>query len=475
MTNQKKQIHIIITVITILILLTSLAAAAPAEAELSKIRTSQTPERVRIVLDLNRIPAYSVNLINDLSYIQIDLPGTLNKGALPQTVFNDTHVAGLRLLELEPGRQRIYIDLKMAVTFNVFTLKNPNRLVIDIHRIFEQKIQEEVVPGITHTYWLRGQRNGPVSANILEVDLTKGFRLKPLLANGAVQGLETLSSMSENAKAVAAVNGAYFAPNGEIIGLFKMDGEIVSTPAIARTAVGMMPDGKIITDQVAYSGSVKLPGGKTVKISAVNCERGDNELVLYNGYFGGTTRTNPYGMEYVVTNGRVSAVNTSNSLIPAGGYVLSVHGEAAKALAGLGVGDAVGIIQSLGPVWDKAVDALGAGPSLIRNGNIYLTTKVEEFGSDVAGGRAPRTALGITKEGRLLLVTVDGRQSHSVGLTLWDLAVFMQELGAVEAMNLDGGGSSEMVIYDRVINKPSDGRERRVGSALAIVSSKLAN
>ena len=112
---------------------------------------------------------------------------------------------------------------------------------------------------------------------------------------------------------------------------------------------------------------------------------------------------------------------------------------------------------------------------LIKEGSIYLTTKTEEFGSDVAGGRAPRTALGLTKDGDLLLVVVDGRQSTSAGLTLLELALFMQELGAVDALNLDGGGSSEMVISDKVINNPSDGHERMVGDALAVMAARLAN
>jgi exopolysaccharide biosynthesis protein len=71
-------------------------------------------------------------------------------------------------------------------------------------------------------------------------------------------------------------------------------------------------------------------------------------------------------------------------------------------------------------------------------------------------------------------VVLDGRQSNSIGLTLLELAKFMQELGSVDAMNLDGGGSSEMVIKGKVVNKPSDGRERRIGDALLVIPSKSA-
>jgi exopolysaccharide biosynthesis protein len=111
---------------------------------------------------------------------------------------------------------------------------------------------------------------------------------------------------------------------------------------------------------------------------------------------------------------------------------------------------------------------------LVKQGNVFVTTKLEEFGSDVAGGRAPRTAVGLTQDGRILLVVVDGRQALSKGMSLLELALFLRELGAVNAMNLDGGGSSEMIVKGRIVNKPSDGKERRVGNALAVVPRKLA-
>jgi exopolysaccharide biosynthesis protein len=112
---------------------------------------------------------------------------------------------------------------------------------------------------------------------------------------------------------------------------------------------------------------------------------------------------------------------------------------------------------------------------LVKNGGVYLTTKIEQFPPDIASGRAPRTALGLTKDGHVLLVVVDGRQKHSVGFSLLELALFMQEAGAVDALNLDGGGSSEMVVNGKVVNKPSDGRERRVGDAFVVTANRLAN
>ncbi len=87
-----------------------------------------------------------------------------------------------------------------------------------------------------------------------------------------------------------------------------------------------------------------------------------------------------------------------------------------------------------------------------------------------AAARHPRTAVGVRADGRILLVTVDGRQPElSVGMTIAELASLLIELGAVEAVNMDGGGSTAMVVRGEVVNSPSDlTGERAVGDALLV-------
>lgn len=447
--------------------------AAPA-ATVQKVRFHQTQEKVRLVFDMTAVPDYNVVLEQDPLRLLIELPAGVDKAVLPQVVLNDPFVASLQVQEIEPGRIRVAVNLNMPVGHKVFKLAGPNRLVVDLFKVYDQRVEQEIAPGIKYTSWLRTQPFGPVKAHILLVDPKAGYTVRPVLSNGAVQGLETLTAMGATAKAVAAVNGSYFAPNGDIIGVLKIDGEVVSTPAVARTAVGVMPDGWVFFGQPAWQGYVEVPGGR-VGLSGVNRSRGEDELILYTGYYGPNTGTNQYGVEFIIgPDGRVSGISRGSSPIGPGSVVLSAHGAFARELAHLKVGDRVSISQTLGKTWDDAVHILGAGPTLVRDGSVYLTTKTEEFGSDVAGGRAPRTAFGVTADGRLLFVVVDGRQPGSTGLSLLELALFMQELGATVAMNLDGGGSSELVVNDKVMNKPSDGRERRMGSALAVVP-RLAN
>lgn len=118
--------------------------------------------------------------------------------------------------------------------------------------------------------------------------------------------------------------------------------------------------------------------------------------------------------------------------------------------------------------WSAVDHALGGGPNLVTNGAIDVTLTAEGFDSSYAS-KNPRTAVGFTSDNKLLMVTVDGRTSAGVGMTLDELAQFMIWLGCVKAMNLDGGGSTTMWVSGQgVVNTPSDGSQRPVTSALGV-------
>ena len=115
-------------------------------------------------------------------------------------------------------------------------------------------------------------------------------------------------------------------------------------------------------------------------------------------------------------------------------------------------------------------DVLSAGPVLIQNGTIRVTSEEEVFFGTSIPKIHPRTAVGYTKKGELLLVVVDGRQLQSRGVNLIELAEIMKSLGAVEALNLDGGGSSSMVVNGVLLNKPVGSTvQRAVMSAISVV------
>ena len=441
-------------------------------AYLDKVRHHADQDSFRIVLELSSIPAYTVSVTETPHQVEIELPDTVNRSAVGQLSFFDPFIDKLRFVDLGGGRFKAVVSLKLPVLPKVSMLSSPNRLVIDLLKNYQSRSEYVIAPGLIYREFLAGRSAGPVRAHLLEVDFKAGYALRPVLSNDSVAGIEALSEMAARSQAVAMINGPYYMRSGEILGLLKIDQTLVSTPDTPRTSFGVLPDGKIIFDSPAFTGHVELPDKTKIPIDGVNRGRGESELILYNTYYAYWTLTAGGGREFLVRDGRIVDIRNDNSVISEGTVVLSASGRQAWLMADLKIGDPLKIVQTLGPVWDKVTQAVGAGPCLVKNGEIYMTTLGEEFGSDVAGGRAPRTALGITKDGKALLVVVDGRSRSSVGYTLLELARFMLEQGAVEAMNLDGGGSSQMIIGSQIVNAPSDGRERRLGAGIAVVKTK---
>ncbi len=475
------------TVLAVILLVFSLAmmislnpvVAAPAPLQspaapafLDKVRYHSDQDMFRIVLEMTAIPAYTVSLTDVPQQLEIELPDMLNRSTVAQMSFNDPFIDKLRFVDLGGGRFKAVVSLKQTVLPKVSALSSPTRLVIDLLKNYQSQTEYLIAPGLVYREFITGRSAGPVKAHLLEVDFKAGYTLRPVLSNDSVAGIESLSEMAARTNAVAMVNGPYYMRNGEILGLMKIDRTLVSISDTPRTSFGILPDGKMIFEAPVYSGHIELPDKTKIPIDGINRGRGESELILYNTYYAYWTLTGAGGREYLVRDGRIVDIHDANSVIPEGVVVLSVSGRQAWLMADLKVGDSLKIVQTLGPVWDKVTQAVGAGPRLVKNGEIYMTTLGEEFGSDVAGGRAPRTALGITREGKALLVVVDGRSRASVGLTLLELAQFMLEQGAVEAMNLDGGGSSQMIVGDHIVNAPSDGRERRLGAGIAVIKSK---
>ena len=142
-------------------------------------------------------------------------------------------------------------------------------------------------------------------------------------------------------------------------------------------------------------------------------------------------------------------ITVSRCEIPENGYV--IVGPASK-LTSLKVGDRVSLDVNPAPNWKNVKHIISGGPYLVKDGEIFVDMTAQKLGC--IGGRNPRTAIGYTKDNHVILVTADGREGSSIGLTLNELAYFMQSLGCVNAMNLDGGGSTVMYVNGSIVNKP---------------------
>jgi hypothetical protein len=112
------------------------------------------------------------------------------------------------------------------------------------------------------------------------------------------------------------------------------------------------------------------------------------------------------------------------------------------------------------------LDTIGGNPNLVEKGSLAANLQCSD---SYFCYRNPRTGIGVDAKGMLLLVTVDGRRSKSVGMTPTQFAELFRFLGATWALNLDGGGSTTMVVRGRIVNNVSDPYERPVGSAILVL------
>jgi exopolysaccharide biosynthesis protein len=179
-----------------------------------------------------------------------------------------------------------------------------------------------------------------------------------------------------------------------------------------------------------------------------------------------------------VRRGAVSA--SSGSSIPDGGAVLAAYGSGLRTqeVQAMADGDTVKVLLTTLPrIPGSRAPAMiiGGWPRILRDGENVAPEAATMEGtlSRNAESRHPRTAIGFSRDSSTLFVlTVDGRSENSGGMTLVELAGVMRELGAWQAMNFDGGGSTTMVVKGKVVNHPSDKEgERAVGNALLVVKS----
>lgn len=325
----------------------------------------------------------------------------------------------------------------------------------------------------------------PRSVRLLRLD-PRRVRLSSALATGIVPGRATVADIARRTRAVAAVNAGFFGPTGDPNGLLKIDGRLLSDTRRARGAVAIVdgPGGvNLHFDQVSARVRARFKAGgqwRTVPVDGVDTRRAARALVLYTPASGATTGTQA-GLEWELRGTPLRASPGSaagNTAIPAAGYVLS-YGAASTpaALTGLLRAPAVQIRESIAVVsgertrdWVRAPTIVGGAGLLLRAGQRLADWAVEKLSPGFDTTTHPRTLIARDRAGRIWLVTVDGRQPGlATGASFADLHVLLERLDVVDALNLDGGGSTTMVVRDAVVNRPSDlTGPRPVSDALVI-------
>lgn len=363
------------------------------------------------------------------------------------------------------------------------------------------------------------ETRGPWNLEVITID-PKDYRGQLTASFGPdLERRETTSQLASAADAIAAVNAGFFVfdpkagAEGDPAGVGVYAGKTLSEPVADRPA--LIIDGNknstsierlswagslsSATGQLALDGVDRVPGlirncGGTnglptpLALHDVTCTNA-NELVTFTPEFGPSTPVGP-GLEVTVDAGNIvtGVAETRGTAVPVGGHTVQATGmdvERLRTLAPVGAKLKIGtdLVGENGKTLhsNKSTSVVNGGPLLVKDGRQDVTVKRDGMvhpndGNSFYYGwvhkRNPRTFAGTDAAGRTLLVTADGRSTASLGLSLKEEADVAMSLGMVQAMNLDGGGSTTAVVGGNVLNSPSGGTERGVGDALLVLPGR---
>lgn len=343
-------------------------------------------------------------------------------------------------------------------------------------RIWLTDEKRPVAPGIELRSFQWLDAGGFMRGDVLRVDLGSGQVNVDHLFPGKVAAAEPIRATAERAGAVAAVNGDFFdinnsnSPQGvELIG-----GKPVKGPNPNwNKVVGVDEPGLGRMTSMFLEASLLTPAGVT-RVDGLNqAEIGPNGIGAFTPLWGDYTRARVTNgatrvREVIVTDGVVTATATEAGAgqLPDNQIAIVGRNAGADALATLTVGDKVTLDYRLRNDGAPLKAAIGGNVHLVRGGAVVPQTDKAVH---------PRTAAGFSADGRtMFLVTIDGRMADSRGMSYEELGRLLVELGAHEALNLDGGGSSTLVAREAgetsldVENEPSDGTERHVPNGLGL-------
>jgi hypothetical protein len=365
----------------------------------------------------------------------------------------------------------------------------------------------EIAPGVAHVEMTIP--GGPWLVHIVAISPpAREVELRTVKGLDHVVGRERPSEMArrtaraEGRTLLAAVNADFFnfTPPGVSEGPQVSDGRVLKSEDRNRAAradtvlrdqpvFGVAANGRPFFADAHLDGGARVAKGATLTLLRVNRAANSDSLTLYDSFMGDTTPSDSGVTELVLRTVRAAAMAGDTAVavvanidsafagvrIPSDGGVLALPsrmarsgGDAASGGA-LAVGDTVRWWLPFSGAPPRVRELVGGYPMLLRDGRrVFENTPAIISGFSVT--QHPRTAVATLADGSLILMAVDGRSDASKGMSLTQLTDFLASLGAVNALNLDGGGSTVMLVRDSIVNHPTDkDGERAVANALVVL------
>jgi hypothetical protein len=299
--------------------------------------------------------------------------------------------------------------------------------------------------------------------------------------------LESVSVIAQQHHAIAGINGGFFQEDGVMAhlptGILKIDNQWIATPTKPRGAIGWSnTDHRVLFDRVLTSITAHL-GNHNLPVDGINLIRQDNQAILYNRFYQANTATQS-GIEFFIKKHTIMNIVKKDAEIPIDGFVFSVGNSRAASLPEIPIGSPfsweIQVIPQSNPPnttkeeWSHVAYIVGGAPILIQADQVITDFSPEKTRQSFIDGEHARTAVGLLPNGYWIFLVADGHHmGKKMGLTIPALAEFMKRLGCIEALNLDGGGSSTMVLNGEIVNSPSGEERDEKGNYIRKVSNAI--
>ncbi len=441
---------------------------------LQSIRRSKQGFGDRLVLDLSRRTPWQLQQQGDVIslIISADLAPAIARSV------STTKGNLIKAVEVQSqGKQTIIkIQTTEQLQPEIQTLGDPNRMIIDIKRNY-------LPPDLTIA-WAKGlirkqqtislrspNQSLPKSLNFavtsLIVDLKQpGITMRPIWSNpDGMTGTSSLRTIAEQSQVAAAINGGFFNRDRRMpVGAIRESKRWMAGGVLTRGAVAWNLEGEVFMDRLSFSEELVTSKQETIPITHLNSGYVQNGLARYTPNWGANyIPLTENEIIMVVQGDRVTSqfqggdANEGQIAIPDNGYVL-VARKTPELATKLPVGEQIkGVTNVLPNNFANYPNLLGAGPLLLKNGNIVLDAKLEKFRPPFDTTGASRSAIATFKENskdssKIILTTI---QATPEGIlpSLPQTAEILKKLGAVNALNLDGGGSTTMYLGGAVLNR----------------------
>ena len=429
----------------------------------------------RVVIDLDR-PV----LWRQATPTTIELQGRFPEGAIPQQAKGQKFSLG-QLLGLKQGDAEalpfkvtaqnnlttLTFPQAIASQIQVSTLTNPPRLVIDLRKDAKPNRTIQWLPGVLwrqQNIVLPGKNNGGFGVTWLEIDPTKNkLKFAPISpSKQTIIGLATVLAQVSANGAIAGINAGFFNRNNYYaLGAVRSNGVWRSSPILNRGVVAWDNAGNWAFNRLSYREDIRGSNGETLTSDLLNSGYVKAGVARYSPAWGDSYKPITDYEVIVTVQSRASSVPPKEEVIkqefaqkggqgsysiPRDGYLL-VFRSFKSGAAKIPVGTTLERNQLLNPTnIGQFPNVMGAGPLLVQNGQIVLNGGAEQFSAAFNSQSASRSAIARTGDGKIILATVHGTAAESSGATLREWSEIMLRLGATDALNLDGGGSSSLAI-----------------------------